>query len=98
MADLKMVYEEAEEMIQRLFSAAQQLEETITEVQSIADVVDNGALQGQTGDALANQLRQTLCNSIQALSDRIMDAARYIRTEKEDMQEAERQSSGLFGG
>lgn len=98
MADLKMVYEEAEEMIQRLFAAAQQLDETLTEMQSIADLVDNGALQGQTGDAIAEGLRNTLGNNIQQLSDRIMEAARYVRTEKEDMQEAERQSSGLFGG
>lgn len=96
MAELKMVYEEAEEMIQVLHAAAQQLEETIQNVQSIADACDQGALQGVAGDAIANGLRQVLCPSIQELAEMIMTAARYVRTEKEDMMEAERQASGLF--
>ncbi len=93
---LKMDYPQAEEMIQIMMQAANQLEDISAEMQSIAQVLENGALLGDAGDAFSMALRSRLVPAIGRLRDGIAEGADYVRTEKEDMEEAERRSAGLF--
>lgn len=92
----KMVYAEAEKMVEILHTGAEQLQETIEAMQSIADKLDNGALLGEAGDAFATALRSGLNPAIDRLAEKLKERSDYVQTEIYDMQEAERRSQQLF--
>jgi uncharacterized protein YukE len=92
----KMDYAEADQMIKILNEACNQLRETIGEVESIAGVLEGGALLGKAGDAFANGIRKQLVGSINRLIDGLDDGAKYVAMEKEDMMAAEQKSAKLF--
>ena len=92
----KMDYNEAEQMIKILNEACNQLRDTVGEVESIAGVLEGGALLGQAGDALASGIRKQLVGSINRLIEGLEDGARYVLMEKADMMAAEQKSAKLF--
>jgi hypothetical protein len=92
----KMVYPEADQMIQILTEACNQLEDTIGEMEGIANALEGGALLGKAGDALAAGVRKQLISSIKKLIDGFEDGARYIAMERDDMKAAEQKSASLF--
>jgi hypothetical protein len=96
MAHLKMVYESAEEMEQRLNNAVAGLQELISDMESIANAMEQGDLLGGAGEAFANGIRGPLTNGINQLIEGYQDGARYVRQEIEDHKAAESQSAGLF--
>jgi len=96
MAHLKMVYESAEEMETRLNNAVAGLQELISDMESIANAMEQGDLLGAAGEAFANGIRGPLTNGINSLIEGYQDGARYVRQEIEDHKSAESQSAGLF--
>jgi len=70
MSDLLINYPMMEEMSRLFREAAKQIEETNGEMQQIANALDEGALVGETGDALADALRRDLNQSLQNLFDK----------------------------
>jgi uncharacterized protein YukE len=92
----KMDYEEAEQMIKILNEACKQLNDTIGEVESIAGVLEEGALLGEAGDAFANGIRKQLVGAINRLINGFEDGAKYVALEKADMMAAEQKSAKLF--
>lgn len=98
MAEQRMVYEQAEEMIHELNLAAEELQEMITNMQSIAQRMEGGVLLGRGGDAFSVALRQRFCPAIERLSEKLRQQANYVQTEMYDMMEAERENASRFGG
>jgi len=96
MAKLHMVYESAEEMEQRLNNAVAELQELITDMENLANAMEQGDLLGAAGDAFAQGIRGPLTNGINQLIEGYQDGARYVRQEIDDMKAAESQSAGLF--
>lgn len=98
MADniLKMEYPEAEQMIQVLNDAANQLQDTVSEMEGIATAMEGGALLGRAGDAFAAGIRRQLIVKLNELIAALTDGARYVNMEKEDMLAAEKKSAALF--
>ena len=96
MAHLKLVYESGEEMEQRLNNAVAGLQELISDMESIANAMEQGDLLGAAGEAFANGIRGPLTNGINQLIEGYQDGARYMRQEIEDHKAAESQSAGLF--
>lgn len=93
----KMVYAEAEKMVQILHTGAEQLQETIDEMGKLADKLEAGALLGNAGEAFAAAIRSNLNASINRLADALKDQSDYVQTEIYDMQQAESKASQLFG-
>jgi uncharacterized phage infection (PIP) family protein YhgE len=91
-----MVYESAEEMETRLNNAVAGLQELISDMESIANAMEQGDLLGAAGEAFANGIRGPLTNGINSLIEGYQDGARYVRQEIEDHKSAESQSAGLF--
>jgi len=91
-----MVYESAEEMETRLNSAVAELQELITDMENIANAMEQGDLLGAAGDAFAQGIRGPLTTGINSLIEGYQDGARYVRQEIDDMKAAESQSAGLF--
>ncbi|MBK8020093.1 MAG: hypothetical protein IPK19_01395 [Chloroflexi bacterium] len=92
----KMVYAEAEKMVEILHTGAEQLQETIDEMNKLADLLDNGALLGMAGDAFAAAIRSQLVSAVDRLADKMKEQSDYVQTEIYDMQEAERRAQQLF--
>ena len=98
MADniLKMEYPEAEQMVQVLNEACNQLQDTVSDMEGVATAMEGGALLGRAGDAFAAGIRRQLIVKINELIAALSDGARYVNMEKEDMQAAEKRSAALF--
>jgi len=92
----KMVYPEADQMIKILGEACNQLQDTISEMEGIANSLEGGALLGQAGDAMANGVRKQLIGSINRLIEGLEDGSRFVSMEREDMLAAEQKSAKLF--
>jgi len=91
-----MVYATAEDMESRLNSAVAELQELITDMENIANAMEQGDLLGAAGDAFAQGIRGPLTNGINQLIEGYQDGSRYVRQEIDDMKAAESQSAGLF--
>lgn len=92
----KMVYSEAEKMVEILHTGSESLQETIDVLGQIADKLEQGALLGEAGDAFAAGIRRSLVPAVDRLSDKIKERSDYVQTEIYDMKEAERRSQQLF--
>jgi uncharacterized protein YukE len=92
----KMVYPEAEQMIKILGEACNQLQDTISEMEGIANSLEGGGLLGQAGDAMAAGVRKQLIGSINRIIEGLEDGSRYIAMEQADMRAAEEKSAKLF--
>jgi uncharacterized protein YukE len=92
----KMVYPEAEQMVQVLKEAIAQLQNTITDMDGVANALEGGAMLGNAGEKFANAVRSKLVTNINKLVDGLEDGVRYVNMEKEDMQAAEQKSAALF--
>jgi uncharacterized protein YukE len=96
MTQLHMEYGAAEDMEQRLNSAVAELQELITDMENIANAMEQGDLLGAAGEAFAQGIRGPLTNGINQLIEGYQDGARYVRQEIDDMKAAESQSAALF--
>ena len=96
MAEVKMVYESVDEMINELGRCADELNNVISVLTGVGDRIDGGALLGDSGDALSGGLRGTLIPSIRRLIDAIDEQKSYVTIEYNDMKEAEEQSAANF--
>ncbi len=96
MAELKMNYEKVGEMVRILHDVADSVDNDIrTEAQSIIALIDNGALIGETGQAMQASV-QHLIRILDELILAFKDSAAELVTEIADVQEAEQRSAGLF--
>ena len=92
----KMVYPEADQMIQVLKEACNQLQNTITDMEGVANALEGGAMLGDAGEHMADGVRSKLISAINQLIDVFEDGARYIAMERDDMMAAEQKSAALF--
>jgi len=92
----KMEYPEADQMVQTLKEAVEQLRDIISEVDGIASAFEGGALLGDAGEAFSNGIRTKLISAINNLIDGYEDGARYVAMERDDMMTAEKKSAALF--
>jgi len=98
MADtiLKMDYNEADLTIDQIKVVVEYLGEIKTEVEAIAQLLEDGALLGKAGEALTNGIRQEAATKIEDLREALTNSADYVAFEKEDMMAAEQKSAALF--
>jgi hypothetical protein len=93
---LTLVYQTGHEMVERLNSAVAGLQELVSDMESIANAMEQGDLLGAAGEAFANGIRGPLTNGINSLIEGYQDGSRYMQQEIDDHEAAESQSAGLF--
>ena len=93
---IKMNYGLMEEMHQAFNRGVEQLEDTLREMQSIANELEDGALLGRGGAAFTDALRSKLSPSITRLSDKFQELALDIQNAMGDIREADSSSRQLF--
>ncbi|HRW06764.1 MAG: WXG100 family type VII secretion target [Caldilineaceae bacterium] len=97
MADkIKLDYRLAEEMIKTFHKGHQQLQQTATEMQNVANLLESGALLGRGGDAFKDAVRSKLIKSINNLNAKFKELEGDVHKAVQYMQQADRESSGKF--
>lgn len=94
--EIKLVYATAEDMIRVFEQGVEQLENTMQEMQSIANTLEDGALLGRGGDAFTDAIRSKLCPAISRLNDKFQELAGDVQKAIDYMQQADRTSAGKF--
>lgn len=94
--EIKLVYATAEDMIRIFEQGVEQLENTMQEMQSIANTLEDGALLGRGGDAFTDAIRSKLCPAISRLNDKFQELAGDVQKAIDYMQQADRTSAGKF--
>jgi WXG100 family type VII secretion target len=94
---IKMDYALMEEMGQTFLQAVEQLQDTMQEMQSIANTLEGGALLGQGGAAFTDALRGKLSPAISRLIDKCQELSGDVQGAMQDMKEADEASRNEFG-
>lgn len=93
---IKMDYGMMREMAQTFLQGANQLDETMSEMKSIAQALEGGALLGRGGDAFVDAINTKLCPSINRLKDKFEELAQDVLKAMEDMQSADNTTERMY--
>ncbi|MCK6624506.1 MAG: WXG100 family type VII secretion target [Anaerolineae bacterium] len=94
--EIKLVYATAEDMIRIFEQGVEQLENTMQEMQGIANTLEDGALLGRGGEAFTDAIRSKLCPAISRLNDKFQELAGDVQKAIDYMQQADRTSASKF--
>jgi len=94
---IKLNYDQADQMAKTFKQGAQQLQQTIQEMQNIAQTLEEGALLGRGGQAFVAAIRTNLCPSLKKLSDKYNELERDVHAAIKYMQQADQESKQQFG-
>jgi len=97
MADeIKLVYASAEDMIKTFDQGVEQLQDTMQEMQSIAGVLEDGALLDSGGEAFVDAIRNTFARSTTKLIEKMEELSGDCTAAIEEFQAADSESAGMF--
>lgn len=94
--EIKLNYELAEAMIRTFKDGYEELQDTMQEMQSIANTLEGGALLGQGGTAFTDAVRGVLSPSLSRLIDKFQELAEDVQAAIDAMKEADATSKGMF--
>jgi len=98
MPDVQMDFDMMEDMSRLFKQGAQQLEDTIRTMQNIAGRLEDGALLGRGGDALASGIRDKLNTSIAALQDKLEEMSMDVTGALVDLRDGDTEAASRFKG
>jgi WXG100 family type VII secretion target len=93
---IRMDYDLMREMSSVFRQGGEQLQDTMSEMQSIANQMEGGALVGQGGDAFLDALRGKLSPAIQRLVDKFEELDHDVLVAMQEMQDSDAESAGKF--
>ncbi len=94
--EIRVVYPDMEEMSRTFQRGAEQLRDTMQEMQSIASVLEDGALLGRGGEAFVAAIRGKLCPAINRLSSKFQELDRDVQAAVRYAQQADREAKAKF--
>jgi uncharacterized protein YukE len=98
MPDVQMDYDLMEDMARLFKQGSQQLEDTIRSMQNIAGRLEDGALLGRGGDALASAIRDKLNARIAALQDKLDEMSMDVYGALVDLRDGDTEAASRFKG
>jgi WXG100 family type VII secretion target len=98
MPDVQMDYDQMEDMARLFKQGSQQLQDTIRSMQNIAGRLEDGALLGRGGDALAAAVRNNLNARIAALQDKLDELSADITGALVDLRDGDTEAASRFKG
>lgn len=93
---IKLNYEQADKMAKTFKAGSQQIQQTMTEMQNIAQTLEEGALLGRGGKAFVEAIRTKLCPSLKKLSDKYIELEGDVNVAVKVMREADATSKQQF--
>lgn len=94
--EIRVVYDSMDDMSQTFRQGVEQLQDTMQEMQSIANVLEEGALLGRGGEAFVDAIRSKLAPAMSRLTDKFEELDKDVQDAKNYAQEADKQSKGMF--
>ena len=98
MPDVQMDYDLMEDMARLFRDGAQQLEDLRSHMDAVAGRLEDGALLGRGGDALAEALRQRLNQRISALQDKLSELSMDVYGALIDLRDGDTEAASRFKG
>jgi WXG100 family type VII secretion target len=93
---IKMDYGLMQTMSQTFLQGVEQLENTMQEMQSVANTMEDGALLGRGGAAFVDAIRGKLCPAIARMTDKYKELSDDILKAMDDMQSADTSSERMY--
>jgi WXG100 family type VII secretion target len=90
--EIKVDYPLMDEMTQTFLQGVEQLQDTMQEMMSIANALEDGALLGRGGVAFTEAIRGKLCPAIGRLTDKFQELSEDVKKAKEFAQQADQKS------
>jgi uncharacterized protein YukE len=78
-ADHKMVYPSMERMAKEFANAARQIQDSSTQMEKLAKMMEDGALSGSGGDEFRNAIRGKLMKKMKTLSAKMSELQKDIQ-------------------
>lgn len=94
--EIRVVYPDMEDMSRAFQRGAEQLRDTMQEMQNLAGVLEDGALLGMGGQAFVEAIRGKLCPAIDRLAEKFDELDGDVKAAVRYAQQADRQSKGMF--
>ncbi len=95
--EIKLDYDLADEMSKTFQQGVEQLQDTMQEMQSLANLLEGGALLGRGGQAFVEALRGNLCPSIGKLTEKFSELDQDVQAAVKAMQDADQRSASMMG-
>jgi WXG100 family type VII secretion target len=93
---IKLNYEQAEEMAKTFKEGSAQLQQTMQEMQKLAQMLQEGALLGRGGTEFVSAINGNLCPSIKRMGDKFNELERDVRAAINFMRQADAESKQQF--
>jgi len=93
---IKLNYDQADKMAKTFKAGSQQIQQTIQEMNKIAQTMSEGALLGQGGQAFVEAIQTKLCPSLKKLSDKYIELEGDVHAAIKFMQQADAESKKQF--
>ena len=94
--EIKLDYGLAEDMSRIFQQGAEQLQDTMQEMQNIANLLEEGALLGRGGSAYVDALRSKLTPSLSKLIEKFRELDKDVQAAVQDMKQADERSKGFM--
>jgi len=77
--DVRMNYESMDTMADQFFKAAEQLDDTMGDMQKVAQMMEGGALHGNTGSAFVDAIQSQLVPAMNIMRDKLSEMGEDIK-------------------
>jgi exonuclease VII small subunit len=94
--DVRMDYDQVEDLIQSYRVSVQQLTETIRAMQRIADMLDGGALVNQRGQEWSSMLRDRLNPRLNTAQDELEEVVHDLDFAVRELRDGDTDARGRF--
>ncbi len=98
MPDVQMDYDLMEEMARLFKQGSQQLEDTMSAIQSIAGMLEDGASLGKGGDQMASALRDQLNTRVARIKEKFDELSQDVYGALVDLRDGDKEAASRFKG
>jgi WXG100 family type VII secretion target len=96
MTDVQMDYDLMEDMSRLFGDGAEHLQDLVRVLQNVAGRLEDGALLGKGGDALADALRNNLSSKINLLSDKLEELSADVMGAMVALRDGDQEAASRF--
>ncbi len=94
--EIRMDYGLMEDMSKTFQQSVEQLQDTLSAVQNIANELEDGALLGRGGDAFTEAIRNKLSPAISRLTEKFQELSEDVTKAMEDMRSADTSTERMY--
>jgi WXG100 family type VII secretion target len=95
--DIKVVYADCETMVAAFKDGSEQLQDVMTELQSIANLMSDGALIGQAGTTYVEIIRNQMSPALTRLTEKFTELANDVQKAIDIQRAADEQVASSMG-